>query len=132
MLPEPSTKEFYLNPNELDIVTTRGGGHGGQNVNKVETCVVITHIPTKTVVRCQTERSQHQNREIAMQTVRARVWQIMEDRAHRNLSKARNDQIGSGMRGDKRRTIQVQNNIVKDQDGRKWNYQSYRAGKWSV
>ena len=92
---------------------------------------MITHNPTKTSVRCETERSQHQNREIAIKTIRARIWQQMKECEHQQLSRTRNFQIGSGMRGDKRRTIQVQHNIVKDHiDGRQWRYEDYRDGKW--
>lgn len=131
MLQEPTVQEFQLNPNELSITTTRGGGNGGQNRNKVETCVVVTHIPTNTVVRCETERSQGQNKEIAIKTLRARLWQNLQLKTHRDQCQVRNSQIGSGMRGDKRRTIQVQHNVVKDHiDGRHWRYEDYRDGKW--
>jgi len=82
------------------------------------------------VVRCEAERSQFQNRELAIKTLRARLWEDIQAKNLQNQSQIRNNQIGSGMRGDKRRTIQVQHNIVKDHiTGRKWRYEDYRAGK---
>lgn len=85
------------------------------------------------MVRCESDRSQHQNKEIAIKTLRARLWQDMESKTIEKQSQLRNSQIGSGMRGDKRRTIQVQNNVVKDHiTGKVWRYQDYRNGKWSV
>ena len=132
VLPEPTLQEFKLNPSELNIVAIRGGGKGGQNRNKVSTCVVVTHIPSNTVVRCETERSQGQNKEIAIRTIRARLWQDIQLQTHNTQCRVRNSQIGSGMRGDKRRTIQVQNNVVKDEDGRRWRYEDYRNGKWKI
>ncbi len=118
---------------DVSISTTRGAGNGGQNKNKVETCVVVTHIPTKTVVRCESGRSQYQNKETAIKTLRARLWDNIQRQNHREQCEVRNAQIGSGMRGDKRRTIQVQHNIVKDHvDGRRWRWEDYRNGKWQV
>jgi peptide chain release factor 1 len=94
---------------------------------------MITHIPTNTTVRCENERSQHQNKELAIKTLRARLWQNMQAKTFQDQSDIRNNQIGSGMRGDKRRTIQVQHNIVKDHlTGKHWRYEDYRNGKWSV
>jgi peptide chain release factor 1 len=92
---------------------------------------VVTHIPTKITVRSETERSQNQNKDIAIKTLRARLWKNMQDKSLQLQCQTRNSQIGSGMRGDKRRTIQVQHNIVKDHvDGRMWRYEDYRNGKW--
>ena len=115
----------------MHITTCRGAGKGGQNRNKLETTVVATHIPTNITVRCESERSQFQNKEISIKTLRAKVWGIMTSNSQREQSLLRNSQIGSGMRGDKRRTIQVQHNIVKDHiTGEKWKWEDYRAGKW--
>ena len=130
ILKEPSNIEFQINPNDLEIVTTRGSGNGGQNKNKTETCVVVTHKLTKTSVRCESERSQFQNKEIAIKTLRAKLWQDIQAKIHQNQCHIRNNQIGSGMRGDKRRTIQVQHNIVKDHiTNQKCRYEDYRNGK---
>ncbi len=127
VLDEPTPIELQINQNDLDIKTTRDGGNGGQHRNKVESCVVVTHKPSGFTVRCADGRSQHQNRELAIKTIRARLWNELKLRAQRDQSLVRNAQIANGGR---RRTIQVQNNIVKDQDGRNWRYQDYRNGKW--
>jgi peptide chain release factor 1 len=114
-------------------VTCRGSGNGGQHRNKTDSAVMITHIPTKISVRCETERSQHQNREIAINTIRARVWEQLQNKGRQERCNDRNSQIASAMHGDKRRTIQVQHNIVKDHiTGTHWRYQDYRNGKWNV
>ena len=126
-----SNIELNINPNDLDIRAIRGSGDGGQKMNKTSSTIVITHIPSKIVVRCQAERSQFRNKELAMKTLRARLWQEMENKSNQSRCQTRNSQIGSGMRGDKRRTIQVQHNIVKDHiDGRQWRYQDYLKGNW--
>ena len=131
VLDEPTHQELILHQKDLDITTCRGSGKGGQHRNKTDSAVQITHIPTKMVVRCENERSQHQNRELAIKTLRARLWQDIQEKTTRDISQTRNNQIGSGMRGDKRRTIQVQHNIVKDHiTGKKWRYEDYLKGKW--
>ena len=133
VLKEPTNQELVIRPHEIDIKTCRGGGNGGQNRNKTETAVVITHLPSKTTVRCEAERSQFQNRELALKTLRAILWQKQTELSDRLQSNLRNKQIGSGQRGDKRRTIQVQHNIVKDHiTGKHWRYEDYKAGKWGI
>lgn len=132
VLEEPTQTELVIHPKDLDIATCRGSGNGGQHRNKTDSAVIVTHLPTKTVVRCENERSQHKNRALAIQTLRARIWHSMQEKTAQAHCEARNSQIGSGMRGDKRRTIQAQNNVVKDHlTGRKWRYQDYLEGKWN-
>lgn len=131
VLKEPSNIELQVNPHDLTVATTRGSGNGGQNKNKTETCVIITHIPTKTTVRCESERSQFQNREIAMKILRSRLWDSIQSKSHKDQCAIRNSQIGSSMRGEKRRTIRVQHNIVADHiTGKKWRYEDYCKGNW--
>ena len=133
VLKEPSNQEFVLQERDLDIKTCRGGGKGGQHRNKVETAVVITHIPTQVTVRCEASRSQHQNKETALKQLRAKLWANKILHQNQCQDNIRSFQIGSGMRGDKRRTIRVQHGVVVDHiTGQKWRYDDYRSGNWDV
>lgn len=116
---------------DLEIVTTKGSGNGGQHRNKVETAVVVTHIPTKTTVRCEDGRSQFQNKETAKKLLRAMLWKQQSETQQRERGDQRRAQIGTGMRGDKRRTIRVQHGMVEDHlTGKTWLYDDYRSGNW--
>lgn len=111
---EPDEASFYLNPADLDIKTTRGSGPGGQNRNKTESCVVATYKPTGLVVRIDTERSQHRNKALALGVLRARLSEAHQDARVGSENAARKAQVGSGMRGCKRRTIAIQRDQVVD------------------
>jgi peptide chain release factor 1 len=131
VLPEPSATELRLAPGDLDWVTCRGSGPGGQHRNKTESCVVVTHKPTGLSVRCESERSQHQNREAALALLRARLHQAEVERRSAARADDRRRQVGSGMRGDKRRTIRCQEGVVVDHPtGRTWALRSYEKGEW--
>jgi peptide chain release factor 1 len=112
-------------------VTCRGSGAGGQHRNKTETCVVLTHRPTGLTVRCESERSQHQNEETALALLRARLHAAEEERHTAARAGDRRRQVGSGMRGDKRRTIRCQEGTVVDHlTGRTWTLRAYQRGEW--
>jgi len=104
VLPEPSEVEVEIDPGDLKIDTFRSGGAGGQHVNKTESGVRITHLPTGIVAICTDERSQHKNRDKAMRVLRARVHDVVAGRAAAKLAQTRKAQVGSGDRSERIRT----------------------------
>ncbi len=100
VLREPEAAELELPPAALDWRTARGSGPGGQHRNKTESAVVLTHLPTGLTVRCDSERSQHRNRDIALRVLRARLLQAREQGAAQAVNSSRRGQVGSGQRWD--------------------------------
>jgi len=131
VMQEVVQKDFVLNEKDLQITTCRAGGAGGQKVNKTSSAVQVKHIPSGLLVRCETQRSQSQNKETALQILCARLAQQSNDKLQNEMSANRKSQVGSGMRGDKRRTVRQQDGQVNDHlTGRTWRYEDYVKGNW--
>ncbi len=114
VMPEADEIDITINPSDLQIDTYHSQGAGGQNVNKTESAVRITHIPTNTVVACQTEKSQLQNKELAMQMLRTKLYADALAKQEAERGSERKLKVGTGERSEKIRTYNYPQNRVTD------------------
>ncbi|MEK7375611.1 MAG: peptide chain release factor 1 [Candidatus Margulisiibacteriota bacterium] len=114
VLPEVEDVEIKIDDKDIKIDVFRSGGAGGQNVNKVSTAIRITHLASGIIVKCQDERSQHQNRDKAMKLLRSKLFDLEEAKRKDGITSMRKIQVGSGDRSEKIRTYNYPQNRITD------------------
>jgi peptide chain release factor 1 len=114
VLPEVEDVEVYINPDDLRIDTYRSSGAGGQHINKTESAIRITHLPTGLVVECQDERSQYKNKDRAMKILRSRLYEKAQREQDQMIAAQRRFQVGTGDRSERIRTYNFPQGRVTD------------------
>lgn len=130
-MPEPKDVDFKVSESDLEWSMCRGSGAGGQHRNVTDSAVQLKHKPTGVIVRCESERSQMQNKATALAVLRARLWDLKREETNKGRADMRKALVGSGQRGDKIRTIRTQDGVVTDHvTGKKWALKDYMRGDW--
>ncbi len=133
VLPEAEEVDLEINPSDLRIETMRAGGAGGQHVNKTESAVRITHVPTGTVAMCMDNKSQHKNRASALRVLRSRLFEAERARQHAERAALRKSQVGSGDRNSRVRTYNwPQNRVTDHRVNENYSLEQVLAGKLSA
>ena len=114
VLPEAEEVEVQINPADIRVDTFRASGAGGQHVNKTDSAIRITHIPTGIIAECQTERSQTMNKESAMRMLRTRIYDMELEKQQKEVANARKQQVGTGDRSEKIRTYNYPQGRITD------------------
>ena len=130
-LTDPNDKlKFNFNRGEVEKQYTRSGGKGGQNVNKVSSCVILTHIPTGIQIKCQDTRDQKKNEEIAFGRLEERLRTIEEEKWNKKIYQNRLEQVGTGSRSDKKRSYRIKEDLVVDHEtGKQCSFRDFSRGK---
>jgi len=114
VLPEVEEVDVEINPNDLRIDTYRASGAGGQHINKTESAIRITHIPTGIVVSCQDQRSQHKNKDKAMRILRSKLYEMAQEQQANEIAQSRKTQVGTGDRSERIRTYNFPQGRITD------------------
>ncbi len=131
VMPEPTEVQVPINERDLEWSACRGSGAGGQHRNQTASAVQLRHVPSNLMVRCEAERSQFQNKQTALAILRAKLHRTEQERQSKASADNRKQQVGSGQRGDKRRTIREQDGSVVDHvTGKRWEFKRYARGDW--
>jgi peptide chain release factor 1 len=125
----PEQAEITLKESDVDISAIRGSGNGGQKKNKTSSCIIAKHKRSGLTVRCDTERSQYQNKCLALGILEAKLKEQMVHQHFSSINEVRRVQIGAGERSEKRRTVRCQHNVVVDNiTGKRWSVDEYMQG----